>query len=199
MGSPCTCHDDLGLAFPWPYTAAGDQRDVLHLAGWPAAGGLPLLGQVSGQPGSKCLSCIAVSRDGMGGLWGCGTGGHGIYPLSRMEKGTRVVVSWTGKCKRSALEVVVTCSQSIPQAVAQLQVGVIIGCTTMYNQSVTKKGCMRYHWVYEDVCYDVQDRLTWVFDPDSDEKEEAWNYWTIWDDHCSHVGNYSWWGGVLQS
>ena len=105
-----------------------------------------------------------------------------------------MVVSWTGKCKRSALEVVVTCSQSIPQAVARLQVGVIIGCTTMYNMSVTKKGCMRYHWVYEDVCYDVQDRLTWVFDPDSDEKEEAWNYWTIWDDHCSHAGNYSWWG-----
>ena len=80
------------------------------------------------------------------------------------------------------LEVAVTCSHSIPQAVARLNVGVIIGCTTMYNVSVSKKGCMRYHWLYEDVCYDVQDRLTWVFDPDSDEKEEAWNYWTIWDD-----------------
>ena len=30
MGSPCTCHDDLGIAFPWPYTAAGDQREVFR-------------------------------------------------------------------------------------------------------------------------------------------------------------------------
>ena len=64
----------------------------------------------------------------------------------------------------------------------------------MYNMSVSKKGCMRYHWVYEDVCYDVQQRLTWVYEHPDDEKEEDWNYWAIYDDFCVKVGNYSWWG-----
>ena len=92
------------------------------------------------------------------------------------------------------VEVVDTCSHMFPQAVATLLVGVFSGCTVMYNTSVSKKGCRRYHWVYDDVCYDCQERLTWVYVDENDEQPEDWNFWRIYNDHCAHVGNYSWWG-----
>ena len=92
------------------------------------------------------------------------------------------------------VEVVVTCSQYILQAVATLCVGVFSGCTVMYNMSVSKKGCWRYHWVYDDVCYDCQERLTWCYEDANDEEPEYWNIWIIYNDHQQHVANYWWWG-----
>ena len=64
----------------------------------------------------------------------------------------------------------------------------------MYNMSVSKKGCRRYHWVYDDVCYDCQERLTWCYEDANDEQPEYWNLWKIYNDHQQHVANYSWWG-----
>ena len=92
------------------------------------------------------------------------------------------------------MEVVYTCSHRLPQAVATLYVAVFFCCTVMYTYWVSKRGCRRYHWVYNAVCYDCEERLTWCYEGWVDEQIQDWNLWTIYNDQLEHVGNYSWWG-----
>ena len=53
---------------------------------------------------------------------------------------------------------------------------------------------LRYFWLSDNVCYDVCARLTHVNELPGDEAAEDWNYWAIYDDHCTCVSQYRWFG-----
>ena len=90
--------------------------------------------------------------------------GHGKCQLGRAGCPPHTSPARTWGPGNQEVEVADTCSHSLPQAVATLYVAVFFCCTVMYTYWVSRRGCRRYHWVYNCVCYDCEERLTWCYE-----------------------------------
>ena len=57
----------------------------------------------------------------------------------------------------------------------------------------------RYYKIDFDAWYDTEERVLWMIDDPIAEREDAWNWWQIFDDHGAIITEYWWWGVWMPS